>query len=124
MTTSNVPRNFFTLNAELDQAGINSRFLRVETDFHNHTITISRGSVPIVARRYMAKKIMADVDHRVTAFYHNGRLTTCVRHIDEHKKRIGNSYCSITDEYDQMIGDAIAYQRARYGKVLDTDLLG
>lgn len=124
MTSNNVPRNLFSLYVELDQAGINSKFLRVETDPHNHTIMISQGSVPMVARKYLAKKIMADVNHRETTFYHNGRLTTCVCHIDDHRVSIGNAYCSPTDTMDMLIGEAIAYQRAKYGKVHDPDLLG
>lgn len=107
----------------LHDAGIDTRYIHVTVDPRTKSIIITRGEIPMSIRVHYAKKVLRNVDLD-TMFYTNGALTSCVIPIDRERVSIGTSYCSFRDTYDENIGKAIAYERAKFGKVKTTELLG
>ena len=74
-------------------------------------------------RQRLAHAVVGEFCEGRSFLYYNN-VTVCVIAANNSPSHVGYSICKRGDRYSQVVGMAIAYERARYGKVIHEDLLG
>lgn len=73
--------------------------------------------------RNLALEVLKNCDCWANFIYYH-EITICIIDTGKGHVGVGHSICQKDDSFDIEIGRAIAYERARFGKVVHKDLLG